>query len=79
MRKHGILIVDDEENILATLNRVLRGDDREIILAGNVQQGLEKIKSAGGVDLVISDNKLPDGAGIDFLVKVRQLYRIPGP
>ncbi|MFA5363333.1 MAG: response regulator [Candidatus Omnitrophota bacterium] len=74
MRKHVLLVVDDEENILAILNRVLRGDTREIILAGNVRQGLEKMKSAGGADLVISDNKLPDGTGIDFLVKVRQLY-----
>ncbi len=74
MRKHVVLIVDDEENILTTLLRVLRADDREIITAGCVQDGLEKMKSAGGADLVISDNKLPDGTGIDFLVKVRQLY-----
>jgi DNA-binding NtrC family response regulator len=73
MRKHVVLIVDDEEHILAALSRVLRAEDREIILAANVLEGLEKMKSAGA-DLVISDNKLPDGSGIDFLVKIRQLY-----
>jgi two-component system probable response regulator PhcQ len=74
MAKHVILIVDDEPNILAMLNRLLRTEDREIILAENVTDGLEKLKGRGGVDLVISDNRLPDITGVDFLVKVRQLY-----
>ncbi|MDD5669747.1 MAG: response regulator, partial [Candidatus Omnitrophica bacterium] len=44
------------------------------LLAENATVGLELLKKAGGADLVISDNRLPDMIGIDFLVKVRQLY-----
>ena len=74
MDKHTILVVDDEQNILNSLSRLLRTDDREIYTAGCVQEALEKLKSIGGTDLVISDNRMPDGTGIDFLVKVKQLY-----
>ncbi|MFA6217409.1 MAG: response regulator [Candidatus Omnitrophota bacterium] len=74
MPNHTILIVDDEQNILSSLSRLLRAEDRDINIAGCVQEGLDKLKSLGGVDLVISDNRLPDGQGVDFLVKVKQLY-----
>ncbi|MDD5729560.1 MAG: response regulator [Candidatus Omnitrophica bacterium] len=74
MVKHTIFVLDDEQNILNSLSRLLRTDDREIHTAENIQQALEKLKGVGGVDLVISDNRLPDGQGVDFLVKVKQLY-----
>lgn len=74
MAKHTIFILDDELNILNSLSRLLRTDDRQIHTAENLHQALEKLKSIGGVDLVISDNRLPDGTGVDFLVKVKQLY-----
>jgi DNA-binding NtrC family response regulator len=72
--RHYILLVDDEQNILNTLTRLLRADDREIITAGDTREGLEKLKSNNGADVVISDNKLPNISGLDFLVKVKQLY-----
>lgn len=71
---HTILLVDDERNVLNTLNRLLHSEDREIYIAENATQGWEKLRSLNGVDLVISDNKLPDISGIDFLVKTRHLY-----
>lgn len=74
MPKHSVLIVDDETNILNSLSRLLRSEDLEVITAEKAHDGLEKLKSAGGVDLVISDNRLPDTSGIEFLVKVRQLF-----
>ena len=76
MHKHNILILDDEENILSSLSRLLRTEDRQIHTVGNIQDALEKLKAlgVGGVDLIISDNRLPDGQGVDFLVKVKQLY-----
>jgi two-component system probable response regulator PhcQ len=72
--KHTILLVDDEKNILNSIERLLRSDDREIVTAENSREALDKLKSIGGADLVISDNRLPDFSGIDFLIKVKQLY-----
>ena len=74
MPKHTILLVDDEPNILNTLNRLLRAEDREILTVETAALAWEKLKSIDGADLVISDNRLPDISGIDFLVKVRHLY-----
>ena len=74
MPKHSILVVDDEASILNSLGRILRADEREIHTAGSAPEALEKLKSLHGLDLVISDNKLPDISGIDFLIKVKQLY-----
>jgi len=72
--KHTILLVDDERNILNSLTRLLRDEEREILTAENATEGLEKIKSVNGVDLVISDHRLPDISGIDFLIKVKHSY-----
>jgi len=72
--KHTILLVDDERNVLNALIRLLRGEDREIYTAETASQAWERLKELGGVNLVISDNRLPDISGIDFLVKVRRLY-----
>lgn len=74
MLKHTLLIVDDEVNILSSLSRLLRMDNLEVNTAENAYKGLEKLKTMGGADIIISDNCLPDLTGIDFFVKVRQLY-----
>ena len=74
MAKHTILLVDDERNILNVLSRLLRGEDRQIFTAETTAQAWDKLKEIGGADLIISDNRLPDISGIDFLVKVKRLY-----
>ena len=74
MAKYTILLVDDERNVLNALNRLLRGEDRQILTAETATQGWEKLKEVGGADLIISDNRLPDISGIEFLTKVRQSY-----
>lgn len=74
MAKHKILLVDDEQNIINSISRLLRGEDREIFSANDANDGLDILKNTRGVDLVISDNKLPSISGTDFLIKVRQLY-----
>ncbi len=74
MAKHSILIVDDEASIINSLGRLLRGDDREIHSAASAPEALEKLKGLCGADVVISDNKLPNISGTDFLIKVKQLY-----
>lgn len=74
MTKHTILLLDDEPNILNALSRLLRSNDRQIFTAGTAAEAWEKLKRIEGADLVISDNRLPDISGIEFLVKVRRLY-----
>lgn len=74
MNKHTILIVDDEPGILASLKRVLAGDDKDIFVAKDAEEAWNLLKEKGEVEVIISDNKLPKTLGIEFFVKVKRLY-----
>ena len=66
MRKYTILIVDDEENILRSLNRLFTSEGYNVITAKNAEEGLEFLHNEK-IDLVISDQKMPGMTGIEFL------------
>jgi two-component system probable response regulator PhcQ len=66
MTNSKILIVDDEENILHSLKRLLRREPYEILTAKNGEEGLQ-ILEEHQVDLIISDLKMPQMTGIEFL------------
>src|SRR5678815_6102967 len=69
-----LLVVDDEENILKSLRRVLRTQDWEIRTALDGERGL-KILEQFTPEVVISDFRLPGMNGADFLLIVKE--RIP--
>jgi putative nucleotidyltransferase with HDIG domain len=73
MSKPRILIVDDEESVLASLKRSLRKEDLEIVEATSAQEAL-KILSQDEVALVLSDHWMPDMKGADFLRMIRDEY-----
>lgn len=68
-----ILLVDDESNILSSLSRQLK-PAYEISTAESGQEGLEKIKQEGEFALVISDYKMPEMNGLEFLTKVKDVF-----
>jgi len=69
--KHLLLCVDDEENILHALRRVFRKEPYEIIATVSPKEGLTLIESHP-VALVISDHRMPEMEGTEFLATVRQ-------
>jgi DNA-binding NtrC family response regulator len=68
-----LLIVDDEENMVHFLTKLLRGEGFEIEGAGTGEAALEKLR-AGPFDLVLTDLKLPDTDGIEILKTARELH-----
>ncbi|ARU32199.1 two-component system response regulator [Sulfuriferula sp. AH1] len=66
-----LLFVDDESNILASLKRLFRPFGYRILTAESGAQGLE-ILAREAVDLVISDMRMPEMNGAQFLEKVRE-------
>lgn len=68
-----LLLVDDEQNILASLKRLLRRDQYHILTAGSGQEGLEVLASHA-VDVIVSDQRMPGMLGADFLRKAKLLY-----
>ncbi len=73
MNHHKILLVDDEINILSSLKRLLRKEEYEIVTASSGREGLE-ILTKHKVSLIISDQRMPEMSGVEFLRQVKDLY-----
>ena len=71
--KYTILCVDDEENILNAIKRVLRGDNYRIITTTSSINGL-KLLEENEVHLVISDQRMPEMSGTEFLATVKDRF-----
>jgi DNA-binding NtrC family response regulator len=72
-QKPTIVIVDDEDMVLTSLNSFLNLEtDYDVKTFVSVKVALEYIKT-GRVDLVVSDYLMPEMDGISFLAKVREV------
>ncbi len=69
----SILIVDDEPNVIAAVKRVFIEDPYQIYSAEGAQEGMEILKNHP-IKVVISDEKMPDISGAEFLAMVRQQF-----
>lgn len=69
-----MLIIDDEDIVLKSCLRILKGEDYQIDTAYSGEDGLQKIDSKS-YDLVVTDLMMPGMSGIDVLrtVKDRKL------
>ena len=71
--EHTILCVDDEQNILNALKRLLRKENYRLLTGGSGKQGLE-ILAENKVHVVVSDHRMPEMNGTEFLKQVRETY-----
>jgi putative nucleotidyltransferase with HDIG domain len=71
--KMTLLFVDDEANILSALKRLFHPCGYRIFTAERGAQGLE-IMERESVDLVISDMRMPEMNGAQFLAQVNQRW-----
>ncbi|MEZ5626281.1 response regulator [Denitromonas sp.] len=67
-----LLLVDDEQNILSALRRLLRSEGYRILTANSGAEGIERLK-AETIDVVISDQRMPGMAGVEFLRIARDM------
>ena len=58
-RARTILLVDDEENILSAMRRVLRREGYQILTAGGGKEGLALLAD-NAVDVIVSDQRMPN-------------------
>ena len=68
-----LLLLDDEENILHALTRLLRRDGYKIFTATSLSQAFD-ILGKHQIHVIVSDQRMPDGTGTDFLSKVKEIY-----
>ena len=68
-----VLIVEDEGDMCLLLNILLNGKDMELEHVQNLVAAEEYLKTQQP-SVIILDNKLPDGYGIDFISYVKSKY-----
>lgn len=75
-----VLIVDDSPTMRRIHLNSLKGIDSEVqaIQAGDGQEGLEKLVSEGGVDLILVDWNMPRMNGLEFIKKVSSHENLRG-
>lgn len=73
MNDKFVLCVDDEVNILNSLKRLLRKEDYTVLTATSGSEGLSLLEKQP-VQVVISDQRMPEMTGTEFLKKVKERY-----
>ncbi len=69
----SILVVDDEPNSLFGICQVLTDEGFQTISARTGREALEKLKTES-VNLIITDEKMPDLSGTELLVEVKKSH-----
>ncbi|WP_312137026.1 response regulator [Sphingobacterium sp.] len=69
-----VLLAEDDELILKTIEHKLKKEGFEVILTRNGQEAIELIRTQH-MDLIISDIMMPFASGIEILAEVKQLER----
>src|SRR5438270_10215297 len=72
-----ILLVEDHDDTLVVLARLLRMSGYEVDACGTAE-GARELAASGRCDLLVADIGLPDGSGLDLMRDVRQRHGIPG-
>jgi signal transduction histidine kinase len=68
-----LLILDDEENILKSIQRIFMGDSFEIAATSDPQEAF-KILAKEKIKVVLSDYRMPTITGVQFLKHVKEQY-----
>ena len=68
--KPGILVVDDEQRSLESIERIL-GDRFDVHTANNVDDA-ESILREQWIQVLLCDQRMPDMTGVEFSEKVRE-------
>lgn len=70
--KGKILVVDDEEVIRKALVRLLTSEGYSVDAAADAFEAIEKVKD-GGIDLVLTDLKMPEKDGITLIGEIKEI------
>jgi CheY-like chemotaxis protein len=68
-----LLLLDDEENILRALTRVLRRDGYHVLTANRAQDAFALL-AKHEVQVILSDQRMPEMNGTAFFSRVKDLY-----
>ncbi len=71
---HRILIVDDEETLRFIVAEILTEAGYDVCQAADGREGLDLLQHQPQVDVVLSDMKMPNMDGLEFLGEIKAHY-----
>lgn len=72
-----ILVVDDEGLVTTSLQRLLKKEGYDVVIANCGKEAIEKAKEID-FDLIVADIRMPELNGIDTLKEIRQITKEQG-
>jgi putative two-component system response regulator len=73
-KKHTILVVDDDHDVLRSLRLVLTTFEYKVVTAGSAAAALDLLQnSESDVDIVLTDIRMPGMDGLELAVKIHEL------
>lgn len=72
-REPVVLCIDDDAAVLASLRRLLRDEPYDVVTATTAAQALASLR-ARPVEVVVSDERMPQTSGCELLAEVRQRW-----
>lgn len=72
-----ILVVDDEEKMIAFIATYLRAEGYRVIEAASGTEALERLRSTPSIDLVLLDWMMPGMNGLDTCRGIRAFSQVP--
>lgn len=77
MNRKKILVIDDEELVIQSIEKLLRMQGYQVIPARSGREALERVKESD-FDLIITDIRMPESNGVDTLSKIREILKGKG-
>lgn len=68
-----ILLVDDEKDVCSALNRTFRRNNFKVFEANSGEQALDLLAN-NNIDVIVSDQRMPEMTGTQFFSVVKNLY-----
>lgn len=77
-----ILLIDDEELVLKSIEKLMKREGHEVVSVRNGQEAIQKVQEAD-FDLLVTDIRMPSLNGIETIRQIREVlerngkHRIP--
>jgi CheY-like chemotaxis protein len=72
-KRLNILVIDDEQIVLDSINKLLRKDNYEVIGVLSAQEGLDRLEK-GDIDIVLTDLMMPGIDGLEFMKIAKEKF-----
>ena len=73
MKEINVLFLDDDQKVLNSITRVFAGEPYGVIVTSSSSEAMEII-AREKIKVVLSDQRMPDISGVDFLHRVKDKY-----